>query len=1023
MKKVCIVLMLLFLFSSNLHQVVIGKSLGSFQIEYLLVLNNENNPEVEVKVISAPSSSTEFVFGLVQGGALGACGDLQSVFKEISVSDNYGKVLKWDWEGNNNITIYNGSSSDFIIKYSIDALNIKRYTETGTDATRFALFQKRRIFFIAGDVFLLPKSMPSSILVKFHLPEGVRMFSSLPEEDGQFLATTDLWGNIVYDFQKAYFVGGTPIFSLTHFTKWGDKYIYVWFDKDPASEAWLPSYGNTPWEQAEEYMKKTELFAEYYRNAIGPLPIHTVLFTNVSPGNPSYGAPFVKTNTDWFHYMQIWPKYSEPEICHHVFHQYSFSISQSKLPFNNNSSIQDFLSEGLPTYFEQILPSLLIKDNPSKGKLFEFYALNERGKKNGIGDNHYHKTYNLSAMKVYLLDRYIQKATDGKNSIVDFVKEIWNQVKDRTYPEGITDNIILNALAQVVGDRNKNYITQIAIQTNFNGEDFVDLLPDFQSYVDFMSKEFFWGNKLLFLIFLDIASAKVNEWPHYATYPHNVIRYRIEALTPFKDYLQKLGKQTLNEDDIIKAMNYATGSDHSGFFEFWKSFGLKLQPNSIFPLENWNLDFSSEEDFVCTTWNSLGTLKTEHYLSGIQQSAEGVLDNPDKDGAITIEVRLQSFDNYPPESEAINALNGDNISLINYNKYKYANLFLTMAFFKVTTSEPEHRKYDFTLTLPSFSSHPKFILYDYPPHGGLGELYFLHSLDLIEFNIELKNNEMSLPDTFLENELYYVDFGNGNNIKAVPLDKISIPEGTKSFKVYLYDKFNFLRGYKEIVIDSTPPFIALNSPKSNESLVSNNELAISGVVIDNETGINKITINGEEVSVSPNGSFSKIISLAEGLNTIKIIAIDKAGNQAEKTLSVTYKKPVQTIVIILQIGSKNFTVNGETRTLDSPPVIKNNRTLLPIRAVVEALGGTVGWDATERKVTITLSSTTIELWIGKSTAKVNGINTPIDATNPKVVPEIINGRTMLPLRFVTENLGCTVDWNGTTQTITITYQP
>jgi len=68
-----------------------------------------------------------------------------------------------------------------------------------------------------------------------------------------------------------------------------------------------------------------------------------------------------------------------------------------------------------------------------------------------------------------------------------------------------------------------------------------------------------------------------------------------------------------------------------------------------------------------------------------------------------------------------------------------------------------------------------------------------------------------------------------------------------------------------------------------------------------------------------------------------------------------------------------------------------------------------------------LGSTIIELWIGKSIAKVNGINTPIDSTNSKVVPEIINSRTMLPLRFVTENLGCDVKWDDATKTITITY--
>ncbi|MGC9001012.1 copper amine oxidase N-terminal domain-containing protein, partial [Caldisericum sp.] len=84
--------------------------------------------------------------------------------------------------------------------------------------------------------------------------------------------------------------------------------------------------------------------------------------------------------------------------------------------------------------------------------------------------------------------------------------------------------------------------------------------------------------------------------------------------------------------------------------------------------------------------------------------------------------------------------------------------------------------------------------------------------------------------------------------------------------------------------------------------------------------------------------------------------------------------------------------------------------------------GTVSWDGVARKVTITLSSNTIELWIGKNTATVNGITKPIDSTNSKVVPEIINGRTMLPLRFVAENLGADVQWDGTTKTITITYQ-
>jgi hypothetical protein len=62
------------------------------------------------------------------------------------------------------------------------------------------------------------------------------------------------------------------------------------------------------------------------------------------------------------------------------------------------------------------------------------------------------------------------------------------------------------------------------------------------------------------------------------------------------------------------------------------------------------------------------------------------------------------------------------------------------------------------------------------------------------------------------------------------------------------------------------------------------------------------------------------------------------------------------------------------------------------------------------------------LQIGNANALVNGNNKLIDPQNLKVVPEIINGRTMLPLRFVAESLGADVQWDGTTRTITITYQ-
>jgi len=71
---------------------------------------------------------------------------------------------------------------------------------------------------------------------------------------------------------------------------------------------------------------------------------------------------------------------------------------------------------------------------------------------------------------------------------------------------------------------------------------------------------------------------------------------------------------------------------------------------------------------------------------------------------------------------------------------------------------------------------------------------------------------------------------------------------------------------------------------------------------------------------------------------------------------------------------------------------------------------------------VRLGSNTIELWIGQSTANVNGVATPSDSTNTAVTPVIVQpGRAMPPFRFIAENLGCQVGWNGNTQQVTLTY--
>jgi len=131
--------------------------------------------------------------------------------------------------------------------------------------------------------------------------------------------------------------------------------------------------------------------------------------------------------------------------------------------------------------------------------------------------------------------------------------------------------------------------------------------------------------------------------------------------------------------------------------------------------------------------------------------------------------------------------------------------------------------------------------------------------------------------------------------------------------------------------------------------------------------------------------------------------------------------------IVLQVDTPYMYVEGKKTEIDpgrdtAPVIIKEwGRTVLPVRAIVEALNGTVKWDEIKRKVTIEFNSITIELWIDNPKAKINGIESWIDPDNHDVKPLILNSRTMLPLRFVAESLGCTIDWNSTTRIITLDY--
>ncbi|MCR4962845.1 MAG: hypothetical protein K6B40_03055 [Firmicutes bacterium] len=111
----------------------------------------------------------------------------------------------------------------------------------------------------------------------------------------------------------------------------------------------------------------------------------------------------------------------------------------------------------------------------------------------------------------------------------------------------------------------------------------------------------------------------------------------------------------------------------------------------------------------------------------------------------------------------------------------------------------------------------------------------------------------------------------------------------------------------------------------------------------------------------------------------------------------------------------SVTVNGAPVQMDVLPVIEDGRTLVPVRAISEALQASVAWDANQRKVTVNNGGTTIILYINSTRATVGGAEKQLD-----VPARIIGGRTMIPLRFISENFGANVDWDPVKYLVTIT---
>ncbi|MCQ2749982.1 MAG: stalk domain-containing protein [Clostridia bacterium] len=176
----------------------------------------------------------------------------------------------------------------------------------------------------------------------------------------------------------------------------------------------------------------------------------------------------------------------------------------------------------------------------------------------------------------------------------------------------------------------------------------------------------------------------------------------------------------------------------------------------------------------------------------------------------------------------------------------------------------------------------------------------------------------------------------------------------------------------------------------------------------------------EKISGSGKKGSTRTITPIEGKKVASVVVTDKDGNKIDVTVNedgtYSFKQPASDVnievtyknrEITLNIGSTEASVDGERENLDVSPVIRNDRTMLPIRFVAENLGAKVGWDEKNPNiVTISRGDTEIVIHLGSEKMLVNGKEVILDS-----VAFAENDRTYLPVRAISEALNAIVEWN------------
>ena len=284
-------------------------------------------------------------------------------------------------------------------------------------------------------------------------------------------------------------------------------------------------------------------------------------------------------------------------------------------------------------------------------------------------------------------------------------------------------------------------------------------------------------------------------------------------------------------------------------------------------------------------------------------------------------------------------------------------------------------------------------------------------------------------------------------------DKLLIGE-TAEYKLKAYDQYyNPVKDTSIIELSEETGLGTMNGNKFTANQAGTaNIVAINGsskaqkpVTIIGKDGLNKLTLSIDQKNYADGSThqLSAKATLTDG--TVKDVhanalqwsvegfdgtidnngklTIGQLGDTKEGIVKAAYDgfeatlklKFVEDEKVQLTIDSKTVLKNGVASQMDVAPTIVNERTMVPVRFIAEALGGTVDWQEEVQTAYITYNGNLVEVPIQSDTIHVNGESKTIDTPS-----QIIDNRTMIPLRAVAEGLGLDVSFDNNTRTITIT---